>query len=68
MFTMTDLLLEISKIRNEADSIEVKGTQNMAIIIRICERCDALINNLETIAKLLQNENKSDEEGGTDAG
>lgn len=68
MTSINELVVEIAKIKNAANSIEVKGVQNMQYVMNICERCDHIIDNLQAITEQIQNESNSDKEGDVDAG
>lgn len=64
MMSLNELANEIAAIHKAANTIEVKGVQNMSIVMGICERCEHLIEGLKNVAEEIQNGTKNDEKEG----
>lgn len=68
MLSLNELVVQIAKIRNSVNSIEVRGIQNMQLIMGVYETCDHLIESLNRISEQIQNEKSSTEEGDVNGG
>lgn len=55
MLTLYDFGMEIAKIREAADSIEIKGTANAARIVLIAETCNELIQAINDASEYVTN-------------
>ncbi len=70
MITVNELMNQIAMTRQEIDSVEVKGVQNMAIMIGIYNRCIHLNEELQKMTDEIQNGRKEvgDTNGEFDSG
>lgn len=68
MLTFNELIVKMVDMRNDLEQIEVRGTKNMQKVFDLACKCEHLIGELKNVSAQLQTENKSDEEGDTDAG
>lgn len=57
MVTLYDLGMEISKIRNALNAIEVRGQQNASLLVYAYDKCTELIGEINEIGKSLSVEN-----------
>lgn len=55
MVTLQDMIEELEKIENAADSIEVRGKNNAALLCYICSKCEEMIKELSETAREIQN-------------
>ena len=62
MKTLYDFGLEVAKIREAANSLEVKGAENASLIVYIIEKCNGLIAAINEYAKP-QKESDNDQNG-----
>ena len=67
MKTLYDLGMEITKIREAANSLEVKGEQNASLVIYIFRKCNEIIEEINVIVNNFNDgqngEDQSHEEG-----
>lgn len=66
--SLNEMASEIAAIYKTANSIEVKGLQNINCIVDICNRCEKLVDTLKDISDQIQNEKSSTEEGDVNGG
>lgn len=68
MQTLYDFGLEVAKIREAINSLEVKGAENAAIIVYAIEKCNGLIAAINDLGKSNQSDNNQNgsEEGEID--
>lgn len=59
--TLYDLGLEIQNIRTLLNNLEVKGSQNAAILYSACDRCTKLIEIINATGKELAENAKQDD-------
>lgn len=62
MNSLYDLGIEVMKIREDINSIEVKGGANASLIVSATNRCNSIIEAINALVKRV----KSDEEGDSD--
>lgn len=67
MLQINELITEIALIRSKINTVEVRGVQNMSIIIDVCARCEHMIEDLNHVIEEIQNERKTAEEGEVNA-
>ena len=63
MQTLYDFGLEIQKIREAIDSVEVKGVKNASLIVYAYDRCNDLIQTINEITELSEGQQNPPEEG-----
>lgn len=66
MLTLYDLGLEITKMREAADSIEMKGRTNAARVVFIIDKCNELIRAINEAADAVKNVESANEQDGED--
>lgn len=62
MTTLGDIINEVNKIKDLINSVEVKGYENMRLMIVAYERCNNLVTSITQTAQEIQN-GGSPEEG-----
>jgi soluble cytochrome b562 len=67
MYTIYDFGMAITEIRDIADSIEVKGAKNAALVSMIFQKCNAIISDLNKIVEEKNKENGEEQEQVGDA-
>ena len=67
MVQINELITEIALIRSKINTVEVRGVQNMSIIIDVCAHCEHMIEDLNHVIEEIQNERKTAEEGEVNA-
>ena len=63
MFSLYDFGMGITKIREAADGIEVKGRSNSARIVYIIDKCNELINAINESSKALSKNSSGGQNG-----
>ena len=65
MKTLYDFGLEVSKIREATNSLEVKGEQNASLIVYIVQKCNSIVEAINEISKTASDqETEISNEGG----
>ena len=62
MKTLLDFGSEVMKIREAANSLEVKGKDNAVCIVYIVDKCNSIIQALNEVATKNQNGGEADEQ------
>lgn len=62
MNTLYDLAMEIARIRDAVNAIEVKGRQNASLVTYAFDKCNGLIQMINEATKELESRNKEAEE------
>ena len=60
MLTLQDIIIEIAKVRDVADQIEVRGKNNASLLCYVYDKCNSIIEELRKTAMEIQNENQAE--------
>lgn len=60
MKTLLDFGLEVAKIREAVNSLEVKGEENAALIVYAVQKCNEIINTINEISNKMAEQNQND--------
>lgn len=63
MNSLYDLGIEVMKIRESINSIEVKGEANAALIVSATNRCDGIIEAINALVKRVKSDGEGDSDG-----
>lgn len=69
MKTLYDFGLEVSKIREATNSLEVKGEQNASLIVYIVQKCNDIIQAINEASKAaIEQESTAENQNGSEEG
>lgn len=63
MNSLYDLGIEVMKIRESINSIEVKGEANAALIVSATNRCNSIIEAINALVKRVKSDGEGDSDG-----
>lgn len=63
MNSLYDLGIEVMKIRESINSIEVKGETNAALIVSATNRCNSIIEAINALVKRVKSDGEGDSDG-----
>ncbi len=66
MNSLNGLIMELTKIREAVNSIEVKGNKNAAMVVYATERIDGIIHAINEVIENSESNQNGIEEGDTD--